>query len=213
MYEWWRVAGGGSYGWRGHQSHPEQAACDGASLAPHSLQEALGAEVATCAKAGKARCTWTRTEVFSVGAGVGPSVVAFIWLLCQLLKGPQFPDTLPSALPDSLTTLAFFSLCWDVSWRTLCQWLRPAFKLCFKIGPLCETCLPSHSLVSLPLKNAGACSPWRMPERVAPSPRNLPDPGIEPGFPVLPADSLPSEPPEKPLYISPCAKIDYKCPI
>ena len=39
-----------------------------------------------------------------------------------------------------------------------------------------------------------------MPERVAPSPRNLPDPGIEPGFPVLPADSLPSEPPRS-LYI------------
>ena len=26
-----------------------------------------------------------------------------------------------------------------------------------------------------------------------PSPRNLPDPGIEPGFPVLQADSLPTE--------------------
>ena len=30
-----------------------------------------------------------------------------------------------------------------------------------------------------------------------PSPRDLPDPGIEPGFPALQADSLPSEPPEK----------------
>ena len=29
-----------------------------------------------------------------------------------------------------------------------------------------------------------------------PSPGHLPDPGIEPGFPVLRADSLPSEPPE-----------------
>ena len=30
-----------------------------------------------------------------------------------------------------------------------------------------------------------------------PSPGDLPDPGIEPGFPVLQADALPSEPPEK----------------
>ena len=29
-----------------------------------------------------------------------------------------------------------------------------------------------------------------------PSPGDLPDPGIEPGSPVLQADSLPSEPPE-----------------
>ena len=32
-----------------------------------------------------------------------------------------------------------------------------------------------------------------------PSPGDLPDPGIEPGSPVLQADALPSEPPEKPL--------------
>ena len=31
-----------------------------------------------------------------------------------------------------------------------------------------------------------------------PSPRNLPDPGIEPGSPTLRADALPSEPPGKP---------------
>ena len=31
-----------------------------------------------------------------------------------------------------------------------------------------------------------------------PSPRGLPDPGIEPGSPALQADSLPSEPPGKP---------------
>ena len=29
------------------------------------------------------------------------------------------------------------------------------------------------------------------------SPRDLPDPGIEPGSPTLQADSLPSEPPQK----------------
>ena len=31
-----------------------------------------------------------------------------------------------------------------------------------------------------------------------PSPGDLPDPGIEPGSPMLQADALPSEPPEKP---------------
>ena len=31
-----------------------------------------------------------------------------------------------------------------------------------------------------------------------PLPGNLPNPGIKPGFPALQADSLPSEPPEKP---------------
>ena len=30
-----------------------------------------------------------------------------------------------------------------------------------------------------------------------PSPGDLPDPGIEPGFPALQADALPSEPPGK----------------
>ena len=31
----------------------------------------------------------------------------------------------------------------------------------------------------------------------SPSPKDIPDPGIEPGSPALQADSLPSEPPEK----------------
>ena len=31
------------------------------------------------------------------------------------------------------------------------------------------------------------------------SPGNIPDPGIEPGSPALQADSLPSEPPGKPI--------------
>ena len=34
-----------------------------------------------------------------------------------------------------------------------------------------------------------------------PSPGDLPDPGTEPGFPTLGADTLTSEPPEKPPYI------------
>ena len=36
---------------------------------------------------------------------------------------------------------------------------------------------------------------------IIPSPGDLPNSGIEPGFPVLQADSLPSEPPGKP-YIT-----------
>ena len=34
-----------------------------------------------------------------------------------------------------------------------------------------------------------------------PFPRDLPDPGIEPGYPVLQADTVPSEPPAKPIYM------------
>ena len=33
------------------------------------------------------------------------------------------------------------------------------------------------------------------------SPGDLPDPGIEPVSPALQADSLPSKPPEKPIYV------------
>ena len=36
-----------------------------------------------------------------------------------------------------------------------------------------------------------------------PSPRDLPDPGMEPGSPAFQADSLPSEPPGKPT-VGPC---------
>ena len=45
--------------------------------------------------------------------------------------------------------------------------------------------------------------PWNSPGKnywsglVFPSPRDLPDPGIEPGSPPLPADSLPFEPPSE----------------
>ena len=35
-----------------------------------------------------------------------------------------------------------------------------------------------------------------------PSPRDLPEPGIEPGSPALQADSLHCEPPGKPLYMT-----------
>ena len=38
-----------------------------------------------------------------------------------------------------------------------------------------------------------------------PSPWDLPDPGIESGSPALQPDSLPSEPPGKPIYIPVCS--------
>ena len=50
-----------------------------------------------------------------------------------------------------------------------------------------------------------------------PSIGDLPDPGIEPGSPTLQGDSLPSEPLEKPLYLTDCGLlyfhflIQFKC--
>ena len=40
-----------------------------------------------------------------------------------------------------------------------------------------------------------------------PSPGDLPDPGIEPASPELQADSLPSEPPGKPILLSKLGKM------
>ena len=61
---------------------------------------------------------------------------------------------------------------------------------CFSCAPM--DCSPSGSSVhgDSSGKNAGLTFP---------SPGDLPDPGIEPGTPALQADSLPSEPPGKPL--------------
>ena len=44
-----------------------------------------------------------------------------------------------------------------------------------------------------------------------PSPGDFPDPGIEPRCPVLQADSLPSEPPGKPIYFHPVQKLTISC--
>ena len=40
-----------------------------------------------------------------------------------------------------------------------------------------------------------------------PSPGDLPNPGMEPGSPTLQADTLPSEPPGKPVFHSGCANL------
>ena len=64
----------------------------------------------------------------------------------------------------------------------------------------------SHSVVSDSLRHHGPCqAPLSMrfsrqgywSALPFPSPGDLPDPGIEPRSPVLQADSLPYEPPEK----------------
>ena len=44
---------------------------------------------------------------------------------------------------------------------------------------------------------------WALEWIAIPSPGYLPDPGIKSGSPALQADSLPSEPPGKPIYIIP----------
>ena len=41
-----------------------------------------------------------------------------------------------------------------------------------------------------------------------PTPGDLPDPGIEPGSPVLQANCLPSEPPGKPIF---CGSSSHLC--
>ena len=74
---------------------------------------------------------------------------------------------------------------------------------------------PSHSLLSPSSPNVNFTVPWTVAHQALlsmgfsrqeswselpfPSPGELPDPGIEPGSPTLQADSLPSEPPEKPM--------------
>ena len=44
-----------------------------------------------------------------------------------------------------------------------------------------------------------------------PSPGDFPDPGIKPKSPALQADSLPSEPPGKPVYFHPVQKLTISC--
>ena len=61
-------------------------------------------------------------------------------------------------------------------------------------------CDPTHGLYSpwnSPSENTGVGS------HLFPSPRDLPNPGIKPRSPALRVDSLPAEPPGKPVHISP----------
>ena len=54
---------------------------------------------------------------------------------------------------------------------------------------------------SISLCPASFCTPKPNLEKI-PSPRDLPNPGIEPGSPALQADSLPSEPSKKHIHHS-----------
>ena len=64
---------------------------------------------------------------------------------------------------------------------------------------LAQSCLTLCDLMdySLPGSSIHEIVQARLLERVtSPSPRDLPDPGIEPRSPALQVDSLPSEPPD-----------------
>ena len=79
----------------------------------------------------------------------------------------------------------------------------PSFKRCVSVYVL------THSVLSDSMQSHGPGHPgpvsmgfssqeyWS--EFLFPSPWDLPDPGIKPRSPALQADSLPSEPPEKPI--------------
>ena len=58
---------------------------------------------------------------------------------------------------------------------------------------LCNPIIACHTTPSMGFSRPGYWSGLPFP-----SPGDLPDPGIEPGTPALPADALTSEPPGKP---------------
>ena len=90
-------------------------------------------------------------------------------------------------------------------------WLMRVIISFFKISALLLVCVCMLSCVGL------CVTPWTVAHQVLlstgfprqgywnglpfPPPWDLPDPGIEPGFPTLQADSLPSEPPRKPQLV------------
>ena len=85
----------------------------------------------------------------------------------------------------------------------------PSMKLVFKKYSVVQSCPilcnPMDCSLQAPLSMEFSRQEYRsgLP---FPSPGDLPDPGIEPGTPALQADSLPSEPPEKPMKPVPRAK-------
>ena len=81
-----------------------------------------------------------------------------------------------------------------------------------KKNQLHSTCSPGHSVIVNSLSRVRLfVTPWSAAHQAPPSmelsrqghwsglpfpsPRDLPNPGIEPGYPALRADALPSEPP------------------
>ena len=88
-----------------------------------------------------------------------------LYYVAPLSAPERSPSSLmpcPSALPDSLTTLTLLSVCWDMSWRTVSG--APGQRLGF-----ISSLAPSVRPACLPIVFLSAC-PWRMLERVAPSP-------------------------------------------
>ena len=70
--------------------------------------------------------------------------------------------------------------------------------------PLCESVscsVPSNSLQLMDCSPPGSSVHGILQARIPfPSPRDLPNPGNEPGSPALQTDSLPAEPPGKPIF-------------
>ena len=81
-----------------------------------------------------------------------------------------------------------------------------AFVLCFPVlsCSVVSNSLQPHGLYSLPGSSIHGIIQARILERVAcPPVGDLPNPGIKPWSPTLQVDSLPFEPPGKPLFSSP----------
>ena len=68
--------------------------------------------------------------------------------------------------------------------------LLPVMSLCNPVG--CS--LPGSSILGISRQEYWSGLPFL-------SPGNLPDPGIKPESPALLADPLPTEPPEKTIYV------------
>ena len=109
-----------------------------------------------------------------------------------------------------------------VSW--LSRWAQyNLLLLCCLVAKSCASlCDPVDC--SLPSSSMGFSRQEYWSGLPFPFPGDLPDPGIEPGFPALEADSLTSEPPGKPthllkrlsfshfIFLLPCQRlIDSKC--
>ena len=110
--------------------------------------------------------------------------------------------------------------------KNLIFFLLPKFQdRTFHVGLSYNSKINSHTHKIKPIGSIGKigslsvmfdlCNPWTVAHQAPlstefsrqeywsglpfPSPGDLPDPGIKPGSPALQADSLPSEPPRKPL--------------
>ena len=93
--------------------------------------------------------------------------------------------------------------------RLPCPSLSPG--VCLNSCPLCWWCHPTISSSVTPFYSclqsfpASGSLPMSQQEYwsglLFSSPRDLPDPGIKPGYPSLQADSLPSEPPGQPMKL------------